>query len=63
MRAVVDNLATEAILLADAFNNTFNHLNRKVWLCNIQHLCTSLASMVINMNRQLSKLFMDGEVI
>ena len=62
MWAVVDNPATEAILLADA-SNTFDCFNRKVWLCNIQQLCTSLTAMVITMNQQPSILSVDGEVI
>ena len=56
MREVLDDPATEAILLADS-SNAFNRLNREVCLRNIQQLCPSLAAMIINTYWQPSKLF------
>ena len=47
MHDVFQDEETEGILLADA-SNAFNRLNRAVCLCNVQHLCPSLAPTVIN---------------
>ena len=61
------SLVLEGILLVDA-SNAFNNLNRQVALHNIQAICPSLATILINTYRILdiepdSSLFIDGETI
>ena len=53
---------TEAILLVDA-TNAFNSLNRLSALHNIQRLCPSLATALINTYREPTELFVDGDVL
>lgn len=53
---------TEAILQVDA-TNALNSLNRQSTLHNIQVLCPSLATVLINMYRRSAELFIDGETI
>ena len=53
---------TEAILQVDA-NNAFNCLNRESTLRNIQVLCPSFATALINTYRSSVELFIDGETI
>ena len=53
---------TEALLLVDA-SNTFNFLNRQTALHNIQRLCPSLATALINTYRAPSELYVDGDVL
>ena len=53
---------TEAVLLIDA-SNAFNSLNRQTALLNIQRLCPSLATALINTYRAPSELFVDGDVL
>ena len=53
---------TEALLLIDA-NNAFNSLNRETTLHNIQRLCPSLATALINTYRAPSQLYVDGDVL
>lgn len=53
---------TEAILLVDA-SNAFNSLNRQTALHNIQLLCPSLATVLINTYRTPSELYVDGNVL
>ena len=50
---------TNAVLLIDA-SNAFNVLNRAAALHNIQVLSPTLATYVINTNRQPSRLFITG---
>ena len=52
---------TEAALLVDA-SNAFNSLNRMTALHNVQHLCPSLSTILINSYRAHSDLYIDGEV-
>ena len=54
--------ATEGVLLIDA-RNAFNSLNRKVALLNIQTLCPSIATILINTYRDPSQLFGDGSTL
>ncbi len=56
------NEDTEAVLLVDA-SNAFNSLNREVALHNIRHLCPSLATILINIYRDATELFVDGLVL
>lgn len=53
---------TEALLLVDA-SNAFNSLNRQTALRNIQRLCPSLATALINTYRSPSELYVDGDVL
>ena len=62
MRTVFDTDTTDAILLVDA-TNAFNNLNRLVALHNIQYLCPSIATVLINCYRTCSNLFVGGKVI
>ena len=50
----------EGVLLFDA-SNAFNGLNRKVMLHNIQWLCPSFATCVLNYYRSDATLFVGGE--
>ena len=54
--------SVQAILLVDA-SNTFNSLNREAALRNIQHLCPSLATILINTYRQPANLYVDGDTL
>ena len=51
---------TEAALLVDA-TNTFNTLNRAAALYNIRFICPSLSTILINIYRAPTQLFVDGE--
>ena len=62
MKASFQNEDTEAVLLVDA-SNAFNSLNREVALHNIRHLCPSLATILTNVYRDATELFVDGLVI
>ena len=53
---------TEALLLVDA-SNAFNSLNRQTALRNIQRLCPSLATALINTYRSPSELYVGGDVL
>ena len=52
----------EALLLVDA-SNAFNSLNRQTALHNIQRLCPSLATALINTYRAPSELYVHGDVL
>ena len=52
----------EATILVDA-KNAFNSLNRENALRNIQHLCPSLSTVLINSYREDVNLFIDGETL
>ena len=62
MRAIYDNPSTEAVLLADA-SNAFNNLNHQIALRNIQTLCPSLSTVLINTYREDVPLFIDNHCI
>ncbi|ETX01015.1 MAG: hypothetical protein ETSY2_37945 [Candidatus Entotheonella gemina] len=49
----------EAVLLVDA-SNAFNSLNREAALHNVQYICPSLATALINTYRAPTDLFVDG---
>ena len=53
---------TEALLLVDT-SNAFNSLNRETALHNIQRLCPSLATALINIYSAPSELYVDGDVL
>ena len=59
MRNIFDADTTDAVLLVDA-SNAFNSLNRAAALHNIQVLCPSLATYVINTYRRPARLFIAG---
>ena len=62
MRAIYDDPSTEAVLLVDA-SNAFNNLNRQVALHNIQTLCPSLSTVLINTYCEDVPLFIDNHCI
>ena len=62
VRSFFQNDETEAILLVDA-SNSFNSLNRQSALLNIQRLCPSIATALINTYRAPSELYVDGDVL
>ena len=62
MRSIYSNEGTEAVLLVDA-SNAFNALNHGVALSNVRFLCPSLATILINTYRELTELFVEGEVL
>ena len=61
-REISEDPNTDAILLVDA-SNTFNTLNQKVALLNIQKKYPPLAKVLINTYRHNPQLFIDGEVL
>ena len=52
----------EAVLLVDA-SNAFNSLNREAALHNIRHICPPLAKVLINIYREPTELFVDGQTL
>lgn len=62
VRSFFHNDETEAIVLVDA-SNAFNSLNRQSALLNIQRLCPSIATALINTYRARSELYVDGDVL
>ena len=62
MREIYGDASTEAVLLVDA-SNAFNNLNCQVALRNIQTLCPSLATILINTYREDVPLFIDNRCI
>ena len=56
MRSIFSSGDTKAIRLVDA-GNAFNSLNHQVALCNLRHLCPTLANILINTYREPSELF------
>ena len=62
MKASFQSNDTKAILLVDA-SNAFNSLNREAALRNIQYLCPSLATILVNIYRESTELFVDGQVL
>lgn len=61
-RSAFESETCEAALLVDA-TNAFNSLNRQVALHNIRRLCPPIATILINLYRQPTELFMDGDII
>ena len=57
-----DDESSEATLLIDA-SNAFNNLNRQVTLRNFLSICPALATVAINLYRDSSSLFIDGECL
>jgi len=53
---------SEGMLLIDA-TNAFNSLNRVVALYNIQRLCPSFSTVLINTYRYPACLFVDGDIL
>ena len=53
---------SEGLLLVDA-NNVLNRLNRHLALANITCLCPTLSKILINIYRDDTELFVDGESI
>ena len=62
VRQMFESPDTEAAILVDA-SNAFNSLNRENALRNIQHLCPSLSTVLINTYREDVHLFIDGETL
>ena len=56
---VLGEVNTEAALLVDA-SNAFNSLNRQVALYNLQNMCPSLATILLNTYSNNAYLFIDG---
>ena len=59
MRDIFHSEDTEGVILIDA-SNAFNSLNRQVALHNIQMLCPTLSTYVMNIYRQSTRLFIIG---
>ena len=59
---LLQNDEVEGVLLVDA-SNAFNSLNRAAMLRNIQILCPSFATSVINLYRGEAELFVGGETL
>ena len=59
MKEAFSSEGTEAVLLVDA-SNAFNALNRDAALHNIRHLCPVLSTILINIYRESTELFVDG---
>ena len=62
MKSTFSDDETDAVLLIDA-SNAFNSLNRQAALRNVQHLCPSIATILINTYRAPTELFIDGKVL
>ena len=62
LRASFQQEETEAVLLVDA-TNAFNALNRESVLHNIRYLCPALATILINIYRDSSDLYVDGHTL
>ena len=62
VRDCFDEDGTEAALLVDA-TNAFNTLNRNVALHNIRHICPAISTILINIYRDPTDLFIDGEAL
>ena len=62
MQDIFENNNADAILLVDV-SNTFNSLNRENALRNIQTICPSLATVLINTYRKDVPLYIDGQTL
>ena len=59
MKDIFDNESTDGVILVDA-ENAFNKLNRQAALHNMQFLCPSFATVLINTYRKPTRLFILG---
>ena len=62
VRTLFQDESTDAAILVNA-SNAFNHLNRQVALHNFPSICPALATVVTNLYREDSNLFIDGETL
>ena len=62
MHQIFESPDVEAAILVDA-TNAFNSLNRENALRNIQHLCPSLSTILINTYLEDVHLYIDGETM
>ena len=62
VRTLFQDESTDAAILVDA-SNAFNRLNRQVALRNFPTTCPALATVVTNLYREDSNLFIDGETL
>ena len=62
LRKVFASMSTDAVLLVDA-DNAFNRLNRAVALHNIRYTCPPLATILTNIYRAPSRLFVTGGMV
>ena len=62
LRKVFASMSTDAMLLVDA-DNAFNRLNRAVALHNIRYICPPLVTILTNIYRVPSRLFVIGGMI
>ena len=62
VRKLFDNDTTEAILLVDA-NNAFNSLNRANALMNIRTVCPAFSTILINIYRESTELFLGANTL
>ena len=62
LSAIYDEELVNGVLLVDA-SNTFNCLNRKAALANINNPCPALGTLLTNTYRSEQKLFIDSECI
>ncbi len=59
LRQVFDSVGSDAVLLVDA-DNAFNRLNRAVALHNIRYVCPPISTILTNIYRSPSRLFVTG---
>ena len=62
MRKLFSSLDVEVVLLVDA-SNALNSLNQQPSLHNIQHLCPSFSTILINIYRRDVNLYIGGETL
>ena len=62
MRDSFHSESTEAVLLVDA-SNAFNSIDRDAALHSIRHVCPSLATVLINIYRNATELFVDNSTL
>ena len=62
MRQLFSSPEVEAVILVDA-SNAFNSLNRQAALFNIQHLCPSFSTVLLNTYRSNVNLYIGGETL
>ena len=62
MRQLFSSPEVEAVILVDA-SNAFNSLNRQAALFNIQHLCPSFSTVLLNTYRFNVNLYIGGETL
>ena len=62
VRTLFQDESTDAAIFVDA-SNAFNRLNRQVALRNFPSICPALATVVTNLYREDSNLFIDGETL